>query len=124
MLLEYCIANNHSVQPYEYLSTEPLDDGKTYLVRFTSSRRTETLRCPYCNGQVHICGNCAMQLPDMPRYPKTKQIVEMSYHRYRCLSCARTFGGKIPLRYPHTRIPDRTARKHSINMPILPCALP
>ncbi len=55
MLLEFCIANNHSVQPYEYLSTEPLDDGKTYLVRFTSSRRTETLRCPYCNGQVHIC---------------------------------------------------------------------
>ena len=31
MLLEYCIANNHSVQPYEYLSPEIIDDGKKYL---------------------------------------------------------------------------------------------
>ena len=64
------------------------------------------------------------KLDDQSRYPGTRQMAEMIYHRYRCLSCARTFGGKIPLRYPHTRIPDRTARKHSINMPILPCTLP
>ena len=109
MLLEYCIANNRSIQPYKYLSTETLDDGKKYLIRLESSRRTETLRCPHCNGQVHICGNYTMQLRDIPNYPGTRQVVEMSYHRYRCLNCARTFGEKIPLRYPHTRITDRAA---------------
>ena len=111
MLLEYCIVNNLSVQPYEYLSTEPLVGEKRKLLRFRSrsTTRTEDVRCPHCAGQVHICGNYTMQLPDMPIYPKTKQIVEMSYHRYRCLSCARTFGEQIPLKYPHTRITERAA---------------
>ena len=74
MLLEYCIAHNHSVQPYKYLGTE-------------------ILRCPHCNGQVHICGNYTMQLLDMPSYPDTRQAAEMGYHRYRCLSCGPVYTG-------------------------------
>ena len=82
MLLEYCIANNISVKPYKLLSTEPLVDEKRKLLRFRSrsTTRTEDVRCPHCNGQVHICRNCTMQLRDMPIYPKTKQIVEMNCH--------------------------------------------
>ena len=41
MLLEYCIVNNHSVQPYEYLSTEPLVE-KRKLLRFRSRSTTRT----------------------------------------------------------------------------------
>ena len=80
MLLGYCIANNISVKPCEYLSTEPLVDEKRKLLRFRSrsTTRTEDVRCPHCNGQVHICRNCAMQLRDMPSSLGTRQIVEMS----------------------------------------------
>ena len=37
------------------------------------------------------------------------QDLEISYHRYRCQSCARTFCEGIPFRYPETRISERAA---------------
>ena len=109
MLIDQIIANNPSLQPYEYISTEITEDGKQWLLHLKSGRETEDVACPYCNGPVHVCGNYSMRLRDMPIYPGTRQDVEMNYHRYRCRSCKRTFCEEIPFRYPETRITGRAA---------------
>ena len=109
MLFEQVIANNPSLQPYEYISTEITEDGKRRVLNLESRRNTAEERCPYCNGHVHICGNCSMRLRDMPVYSGTRQDMEITYHRYRCQSCARTFCEEIPFRYPETRITERAA---------------
>ena len=84
MLYEQVIANNPSLQPYEYVSTEIAEDGKHWLLHLKSSRGTEDVTCPFCNSPVHICGNYSMRLRDMPIHPGTKQDIEIAYHRYRC----------------------------------------
>ena len=109
MLFEQVIANNPSLQPYEYVSTEIAEDGKRWFLHLKSSRGTEDVTCPFCNGPVHICGNYSMRLRDMPVYPGTRQDIEIAYHRYRCQSCARTFREEIPFRHPETRITERAA---------------
>ena len=109
MLYEQVIANNPSLQPYEYVSTEIAEDGKHWLLHLKSSRGTEDVTCPFCNSPVHICGNYSMRLRDMPVYPGTKQDIEIAYHRYRCQSCERTFSEEIPFKYPETRITERAA---------------
>ena len=96
MLFDQIIANNPSLQPYEYISTEIAEDGKHWFLHLKSNRGTEDVTCPFCNSSVHICGNYSMQLRDMPIYPGTKQDIEIAYHRYRCQSCARTFSEEIP----------------------------
>ena len=109
MLIDQVIANNPSLQPYEYISTEITEDGQRVLLHFESRQDTAEERCPYCNGHVHICGSCSMRLRDMPVYSGTRQEIEISYHRYRCQSCARTFSEEIPFKYPETRITERAA---------------
>ena len=109
MLFEQIIANNPSLQPYEYVSTEIAEDGKHWFLHLKSSRGTEDVTCPFCNGPVHICGNYSMRLRDMPVYPGTRQDIEIAYHRYRCQSCARTFREEIPFKHPETRITERAA---------------
>ena len=109
MLFEQVIANNPSLQPYEYVSTEIAEDGKHWFLHLKSSRGTEDVTCPFCNGPVHICGNYSMRLRDMPVYPGTRQDIEIAYHRYRCQSCARTFREEIPFKHPETRITERAA---------------
>ena len=109
MLIDQVIANNPSIQPYEYIGTEIAEDGQDVLLHFESRQDTAEERCPYCNGYVHICGSCSMRLRDMPVYSGTRQEIEISYHRYRCQSCARTFSEEIPFKYPETRITERAA---------------
>ena len=109
MLFERVIANNLSLQPYEYISTEIAEDGKRLVLHLKSRQDTAEERCPYCGGLVHICGSCSMRLRDMPVYSGTRQELEITYHRYRCQSCARTFCEEIPFKYPETRITERAA---------------
>ena len=109
MLFEQVIANNTSLQPYEYINAEIAEGGKQWLLHFKSGRGTEDVTCPFCNSPVHICGNYSMKLRDMPIYPGTKQDVEIAYHRYRCQECGRTFSEEIPFKYPETRITERAA---------------
>ena len=122
MLFEQIIANNPSLQPYEYVSTEIAEDGKHWFLHLKSSRGTEDVACPFCNSHVHICGNYSMRLRDMPIYPGTKQDIEIAYHRYRCQGCARTFCEEIPFKYPEARITERAATWISaflrLNIPI------
>ena len=109
MLFEQVIANNPSLQPYEYISTEITEDGKRMVLHLESRRNTAEEACPYCGGHVHICGSCSMRLRDMPVYPGTKQDIEIAYHRYRCQSCERTFCEEIPFKHSETRITERAA---------------
>ena len=109
MLLEQIIANNPSLQPYEYINTEIGEDGHRLVLHLASKKETAEERCPYCKGHVHILGRCSMKLRDMPLYSGTRQDLEISYHRYRCQSCAKTFCEEIPFRYPETRISERAA---------------
>ena len=122
MLIDQVIANNPSLQPYEYISTEITEDGKRMVLHLESRRTTAEERCPYCGGHVHICGSCSMRLRDMPINPGTRQDIEIAYHRYRCQSCARTFSEEIPFKYPETRITERAASWISaflrLNIPI------
>ena len=104
MLFDQIIANNPSLQPYEYISTEITEDGKRLVLHLGSRRNTAEEACPYCGGHVHICGSCSMKLRDMPIHPGTKQDIEIAYHRYRCQSCERTFSEEIPFKHSETRI--------------------
>ena len=54
MLLEQSIANYLSLQPYEYINTEIAEDGKQRLLHLKSTKETEDVQCPFCNGHVHI----------------------------------------------------------------------
>ena len=66
MLFEQIIANNPSFQPYEYISTEMIEDGSRLVLHLESKRSTAEKTCPYCGGFVHICGSHSMRLRDMP----------------------------------------------------------
>ena len=109
MLFDQIIANNPSLQPYEYISTEITEDGKRLVLRLGSRQNTAEERCPYCDGHVHISSSQSMKLRDMPIYPGTKQDVEVAYHRYICQGCGRTFSEEIPFKHPETRITERAA---------------
>ena len=109
MLFDQIIANNPSLQPYEYISTEITEDGKRLVLHLGSRRNTAEEACPYCGGHVHICGSCSMRLRDMPIHPGTRQDIEIAYHRYRCQSCERTFSEEIPFKHSETRITERAA---------------
>ena len=95
MLFDQIIANNPSLQPYEYISTEIAEDGKRMVLHLESMRNTAEEACPYCGGHVHICGSCSMRLRDMPIYPGTKQDIEIAYARAAQGHSARRFHSSI-----------------------------
>ena len=109
MLFEQIIANTPSFQSYEHVSTEIVKDGKHLALHVESRRDAAEERCSYCGGLVHICGSCGMRLKDMPINPGMRQEIEITYHRYRCMSCARIFCEEIPFKHLETRITDRAA---------------
>ena len=45
----------------------------------------------------------------MPLYSGTRHDIEITYHRYRCQSCERTFCEEIPFKHSETRITERAA---------------
>lgn len=104
MLFEQIIANNPSLQPYECISTVITEDRKRMVLHLESRRNTAEEACPYCGGHMHICGSHSMKLRDMPINPGTRQDIEITYHRYRCQSSARTFSEEITFKYPEARI--------------------
>ena len=48
MLFEQIIANNPSLQPYEYISTEITENGNRLVLHLGSRKDTEEERCPHC----------------------------------------------------------------------------
>lgn len=76
---------------------------------FRSQRKTDTVSCPNCKGNVYEHGLFTYTLRDMPTLPKVEQHLHFEGHRYRCRRCGRTFNEEIPYRYPGTRITNRAA---------------
>ena len=90
-----------------HLGISPETD-KTVLF-FESLRKTETVSCPECKGEVHIYENDQVGLKDIPLWRTKAHECSFFIHRYRCQKCGKTFSEDIPFRYPGTRITYRTA---------------
>ena len=74
MLLEQIIANDPTLQPYEYINTEIAEDGHRLVLHLASRKDTAEERCPYCKGHVHIMGSCSMRLRDRKGAPTAKDM--------------------------------------------------
>ena len=79
------------------------------VLLFESRQRTEDVRCPYCQGPVHIQGWTIRTLRDIPIWTGISQEISFNSHRYLCTKCGRTHTEEIPLQYPGTRITQRAA---------------
>ena len=90
-----------------HLGISPETD-KTVLF-FESLRKTETVSCPECKGEVHIYENDQVGLKDIPLWRTKAHECSFFIHRYRCQKCGKTFSEDIPFRYPGTRITYRAA---------------
>lgn len=84
-------------------------EEKEFAFDFHSTLATETVKCPYCGGSVHICGHYSTELRDVPLYPGTRQSAAVSFHRYRCQNCGKSFSEDICMKHPGTRITERAA---------------
>ena len=84
------------------------DKDKSVLF-LESVRSTQTVRCPYCGGNVYIYENGQVKLKDIPIQRGTTHIWIFFIHRYQCNCCHETFTEEIPFKYPGTRITYRAA---------------
>lgn len=90
-----------------HLSFSPNQD-KTVLI-CESARKTDTVICPLCGGEVHIYNNDQVTLKDMPLWAGLTSECCCFIHRYKCTKCNKTFTESIPFKYPGTRITNRAA---------------
>ena len=79
------------------------------IMGFESSRKTETVQCPYCRGEVYIHGQNITYLTDIPIWHDVPLKYMFIGHRYKCLKCCKTFVEEVPFQYPGTRITVRAA---------------
>lgn len=110
MLSDKTISIHLSCQQFE-CDSFTFDPKKTQnRIEFRSTRDTSEVRCPHCKGKVHVYDSNTTTLRDMPLIYGSRLILNVSYHRYRCLSCERTFSENIPMRYRTSRITERAAQ--------------
>lgn len=96
-------------QGFEAKGIEYNLEGTRSVFMFRSQRQSDSVRCPYCGGNVYEHGLFTYNLRDMPVTPKVEQNLHFEGHRYRCKECHRTFHEEIPCRYAGTRITNRAA---------------
>lgn len=89
-----------------YVYDDVLEE-KTFLVE--SIQETRAVRCPRCDGRVHIQGSPTTTLKDMPDEPEKLLEINVRFHRYECRSCGNTFNEDIGFKYPGTRVTLRAA---------------
>ena len=53
MLLEQIIANDPTLQPYEYINTEIAEDGHRLVLHLASRKDTAEERCPFDSVHLH-----------------------------------------------------------------------
>lgn len=98
-----------SCQQYETTSYE-LGEEKS-VIRLESKGKGRDALCPLCgSSHCHIQGMQETRLKDMPVWPGIRQEADVSYHRYICLDCKRTFMEDIPFNYSEARLTTRAAR--------------
>lgn len=107
MLLFNNISLSLRCQQFECNSLSKSEDE--VIIEFHSTRNTEDVVCPVCGGRAHIYGNYTTRIKDIPFYVGTRQILEVSFHRYRCRECGKTFSEDNIFSFPGTRITHRAA---------------
>lgn len=89
-----------------------INENKSELVlEFVSHQNTKDAFCMYCGSDnVYVHDNNKITLRDMPIWSGIKQFANVSFHRYRCNECGRTFNEDIGFKLPETRITNRAAQ--------------
>lgn len=90
-----------------HIGISPTGDKSVHF--FESLKKTETVNCPSCEGEVHIYENDQVGLKDIPLWHGVSHECSFFIHRYRCRKCGKTFSEDIPFKYPSTRITYRAA---------------
>ena len=90
-------------------STCVSDEQENIIPQFESQRDTSSVRCPLCNGKVHVHDTSRSTLKDMPFLPGAAQKINVLVHRYKCQSCSCTFNEEVEFKYPGTRVTKRAA---------------
>lgn len=108
MLIDKDISIHLSCQQFECDRLEINSDNST--LSFVSRRSSPDEVCPHCGGRVHVYDNGRMMLKDMPLWHGLPLSLDVHHHRYRCLTCGRSFSEDVCMRYPGTRITYRAAK--------------
>ena len=108
MLTDKDISIHLSCQQFECNSFEI--SSVNSVLKFASTRESSDEVCPHCGGRVHVYDNGRMMLKDMPLWHGLPLSLDVHHHRYRCLTCGRSFSEDVCMRYPGTRITCRAAR--------------
>lgn len=89
-----------------------INENKSELVlEFVSLQNTKDAFCMHCGSDnVYVHDNNKITLRDMPIWCGIKQFANVSFHRYRCNECGRTFNEDIGFKLPETRITNRAAQ--------------
>jgi transposase len=108
MLVNKNISIHLSCQQFECDRLEINSDNST--LSFVSRRSSSDEVCPHCGGRVHVYDSGRMLLKDMPLWHGLPLSLDVHHHRYRCLTCGRSFSEDVCMRYPGTRITYRAAK--------------
>jgi len=108
MLVDKDISIHLSCQQFECNSFEI--SSVNSVLKFESTRESSDEVCPHCGGRVHVYDNGRMMLKDMPLWHGLPLSLDVHHHRYRCLTCGRSFSEDVCMRYPGTRITYRAAK--------------
>ena len=82
MLFINSITNLFSNQQFKCEFYEYDDETNSKIFRVESMQETRAVRCPLCDGKVHIQGNPTIKLRDMPVEPGTPLKLRVRFHRY------------------------------------------
>lgn len=108
MLVDKDISIHLSCQQFECNSFEI--SSVNSVLKFESTRESSDEVCPHCGGRVHVYDSGRMLLKDMPLWHGLPLSLDVHHHRYRCLTCGRSFSEDVCMRYPGTRITYRAAK--------------
>ena len=93
MLIDKDISIHLSCQQFECDRLEINSDNST--LSFVSRRSSSDEVCPHCGGRVHVYDNGRMMLKDMPLWHGLPLSLDVHHHRYRCLTCGRSFSEDV-----------------------------
>ena len=87
-----------------FCSTLTFEDPDKIVLHLASQLNTKDVVCPHCGEKVHICEWHTMTLKNFPLLKSVKVLFKVTYHRFRCQTCHRSFSEEIPFKHPGTRI--------------------
>lgn len=87
------------------------NNGKELWLDFNSKQETKDVYCKYCgNNDVEVHDNYTTKITDMPVWPGVRQLIRVTYHKYKCRCCNKVFNEDISFKDPNARITTRAAQ--------------